>query len=606
MSVNLDFVKIKLVAKDFTNREVAHLLRSVAAAYIAKDKDQFRIMAYQRAADSVDRASSELKDIWDDGKLDDVPGIGSSIASYLDELFRRGEVKHFNQVMKGLPEAMFELLNVPGIGAKTAYKLSSALKLKNPETAILDLEKAAKAGKVKGIEGFGEEKEKDILRGIQEFKGRSGRLLLPYATLIAKNILSWLRQSKDVLQAYPLGSLRRQVSTIGDIDIAVATNHPKKVIKHFISYPKKDRVLEAGETTASIRLKGGEQIDLMVQPEASFGALLQHFTGSKQHNIALRELALKKGLSLSEYGIKKGRKLTVYASEEDFYHALGMEWIPPELREDTGEIEVSLKKQLPHLVEPGDIKGDLHVHSSFPIETSHDEGADSIEDILEEGSRLGYEYIGFSEHNPSVSKHQSSKIIDIIKRKKAQIDKINYSHEKSEGVRVNKLPIHALNGLEIDIKPNGELGIPEKSLDFLDYAIVSIHSSFRMNKDEMTKRVLSALTHPKVKILGHPTGRKINSREAIEINWEKIFEFCLKKNIWLEINAWPDRLDLPDNLVREAVKIGVKMVICTDAHASEHLDLMCYGVSVARRGWAEKGDIVNTLGYNDFLKELKS
>lgn len=588
-----------------TNQQISKLLQSVAAAYQVKGEDQFRIIAYQRAADSVEHAASELKDLWDDGKLGEVAGIGPGISSHLDELFRTGKVKHFQQVMKGLPEAMFELLEIPGIGAKTAYKLSRELGLKGAKTAVQDLEKTALAGKVRVIEGFGEESEKDILRGIQEFRGRTGRLLLPYAAQIAEEIINWLQKSKAVIRADPLGSLRRQVSTVGDIDIAVATNQPEVVIKHFISYPRKSRILEAGRATASILTSSGHQVDLMVQPSSSYGALLQHFTGSKHHNIALREMALKKGFSLSEYGIKKGKKLTKYVTEEDFYRALGMEWIPPELREDTGEIEVAQTGQLPHLVELSDIKGDLHVHSDFPIETSHDEGQNSPEEILQQAAKLGYEYVGFTEHNPSASKHNSYQIIEILKHKKDKFDKLIYSYEKSENKRRQKVFVKALNGLEVDIKPDGELAISEEALDLVDFAIASVHSSFRMSREEMTKRVLSSLEHPKIKILGHPTGRKLNEREGFELNWEKIFDFCLKNEKWLEINAWPERLDLPDTLVREAVRKGVKMVINTDAHAVEHLKLMRYGVSVARRGWAEKKDIVNALGYNEFLETLE-
>ncbi|MFZ5366414.1 MAG: PHP domain-containing protein [Patescibacteria group bacterium] len=600
------------MAKEFTNQEVAKLLHSMAAAYEIKGGDRFKIMAYDRAATSVEHASSEVKDLWDDGKLGELAGIGAAIASHLDELFRTGKVKHFQEVMSGLPPAMFELLSIPGVGAKTAYKLSKELGLKNPKTAISELGEKAKSGEIRVIEGFGEESEKDILRGIEEFRRKTTRILLPYAAQVADDILFWLKKSPDVIRTDPLGSLRRMVSTVGDVDIAAATDKPKEVISHFVAYPKKKRVLEAGTATASLVLKSGYQVDLMVQPVSSYGALLQHFTGSKQHNIALREYALKKGLSLSEYGIKKkvgsGKwEVGSYATEEEFYKALGMDWIPPEIREDTGEIEASLRSAqgkpggLPKLVELRDIKGDLHIHSDFPIETSHDEGISSMEEIMDKGLELGYEYVGFCEHNPSTSKHSLEQIISILKRKKERIDKLNYSHEK----RGNKLLIQALNGLEVDIKPNGTLGIPEKGLDLLDFVMVSIHSSFRMGRQEMTKRVLAALRHPKVKILGHPTGRKLNEREGYELDWEEIFDFCKKRNIWLEINAWPDRLDLPDTLVREAARAAVKMVICTDAHAVDQMELMRYGVAVARRGWAEKGDIINTLGYSEFKKLLE-
>jgi DNA polymerase (family 10) len=431
---------------------------------------------------------------------------------------------------------------------------------------------------------------------------KTQRILLPQASALAEEILDWLRKSKVIVRADPLGSLRRQVSTVGDIDIAVATNSPKDAIKYFISYPKKKKVLEAGKTTASILLNGGQQVDLMVQPTSSYGALLQHLTGSKHHNIALRELALKKGFSLSEYGIKRKMKngkwkMEKYDTEEKFYQSLGLDFIPPEMREDTGEIEAAQNHQLPQLLEEKEIKGDFHLHSNFPIEESHDPGTDSMEKMVKKAEELKYEYIGFSEHNPSLNNHSEKQIINLLKAKKIKIEQLNYS-------RTNKLLKRIYNGLEVDVRPDGKLALPGKALELLDYVIASIHSSFRMDSEEMTKRVLEGLAPKKVKILGHPTGRLLNKREGYELNWDKIFDFCLKNEKWLEINAWPARLDLPDSLVREAVKNGVKIIINTDAHSTEEMDLMPFGVSVARRGWAEKDDIVNALDCDKINQEI--
>ena len=581
----------------FSNQQVSQILSSVAAAYEVKKDDRFKIIAYERAADSVEHASSDIKDLWDEGKLDQLAGIGPSIASHLNELFKTGKVRHFNQVLSGLPPAMFELMKISGVGAKTAYKLCQKLKIENPITAVRDLVKAAEQGKIRKIEGFGEESERKIVEAIQEVRRKTQRILLPQASALAEEILNWLRKSKVIVRADPLGSLRRQVSTVGDIDIAVATNSPKDAIKYFISYPKKKKVLEAGKTTASILLNGGQQVDLMVQPTSSYGALLQHLTGSKHHNIALRELALKKGFSLSEYGIKKGKRLSRFANEKEFYQALGLDFIPPEMREDTGEIEAAQNHQLPKLIEENEIKGDLHLHSNFPIEESHDSGTDSLEKMMEKAEELKYEYIGFSEHNPSLNNHSEKQIINLLKAKKIKIEQLNYS-------RTNKLLKRIYNGLEVDVRPDGKLALPEKALELLDYVIASIHSSFRMDSEEMTKRVLEGLAPKKVKILGHPTGRLLNKREGYELNWDKIFDFCLKNDKWLEINAWPARLDLPDSLVREAVKNGVKIIINTDAHSTEEMDLMPFGVSVARKGWAEKGDIVNALNCDKINQEI--
>ena len=580
------------------NTQIAELLRAIAAAYQLKDeeKNRFRIIAYQRAADAVEHASSELKDLWDDGKLKEVPGIGESIASHLDELFRTGKSGHFEEVMKGLPREMFDLMAVPGIGAKTAYKLVTKIGIKSLE----ELEKAGKKGKIAELEGFGEESQSDILRSIEETKGRTKRHILPYAAANAGRVIEWMLKSKVVKRADPLGSLRRQAATVGDIDIAVSSDNSKEALEHFVNYPKKTRVLEKGDRTASIVLPGGVQVDLMVQPPNAYGALLQHFTGSKHHNIALREYALKHGMSLSEYGIKIKGKLNKLANEEEFYKKLGMDWIPPELREDAGEIEAALNHKLLRLVELNDVKGDLQIHSDFDIETSHDIGESSMEEIIRKADQLGYEYIAFTEHNPSKSKHNESQVVDILKRKREAVEKLNYSFVKSHCKSIKKV----FNSLEIDILPDGGLAIPEKGLALLDFALVSIHSSFRLPRDKMTKRVLSALAYPQVKIFAHPTARKLNEREGVELNWPEIFSFCRKKSKWLEINAEPMRLDLPDILVREAVKTGVKLTLGTDSHHRDGMNNMAFGIAVARRGWATKDDIVNSRSLKEFEKMI--
>lgn len=593
------------INREMNNWEIANLLEKVAAALEIKGKNSFKIAAYEKAADVIKQTDVEIKNLWQQNKLQEISGIGINIAKHLNELFKKGKVIYFEKIFQNLPRAMFELLNIPGIGPKTAYKFCNELKIKNAKTAIDQLEKAAKKGKIKKIEGFGEQSEKDILEGIKQYKNRDERMLFPFAWELSEKIITYLKKDEKNLRVDPLGSLRRKNATVGDIDLAVATNKPQEIIKKFIKFPGIKEVLVSGKNTARIIHQNGRQIDLKTMKPESYGALLQHFTGSKQHNIHLREIAQKKGWSLSEYGIKNSAeqnpalqgKINSYKSEEEFYKALGMEWIPPELREDKGEIEAAQKNELPKLVELSDIRGDLHVHSNFPIEPSHGLGVDSMEVLSKKAQDLGYEYLGFSEHNPSFSQHNSQQILDILKRKKDKIDKLNYS-------RTKKLSFFIINSLEIDIKPNGNLAIPEKGLDFLDLAIASIHSSFKMNQKEMTKRVLQGLAHPRVKILGHPTGRKLGEREAYELDWEQIFSFCQKNDKWLEINAFPNRLDLPDSLVYEAVKKGVKMIINTDSHTVEQLNLMVYGVSVARRGWATKNDIINTLSYDKIKKVL--
>lgn len=588
-----------------SNQQIAIILRNVAAAYSIKDEKKFRfqILAYQKAADTIAHLNSEIMDYYKSGTLDSLPGIGVSIRSHLEELIKTGRVSRFEWVFKDVPEALFPLLDIPSFGPKKAYALVKHFKLKDAKTVINDIENLGKEGKIAPIPRFGEKSQSDILRAISEFregKGKTTRMVLPYAHEIADKLVFYLKELNDVERAEPLGSLRRAVATVGDIDIAVAAKNPKAVINHFILYPYKERLIERGETTASIMVSGGRQIDLMIQPPDSFGSLLQHFTGSKNHNVHLREFALKKGLSLSEYGIRflkeKKKPLKTYKTEEEFYDVIGLEYIEPELREDSGEIELATKHELPELVELGELKGDLHIHSDYPIEPSHDLGLSSMDEMLQKSKELGYEYLGFSEHNPSVSKHTSTQIYEILKKRDQKIEQIK-SNNKS--IRVFKM-------LEIDILPSGKVAIDDKSLNLLDAGVVAVHSVFNMDKKEMTQRVLGGLSHPKAKILAHPTGRLLNTRPGYDLDWDKIFEFCKKFNKALEINSWPNRLDLPDSIIRKAVEAGVKMVIDTDSHRVNQMDMAKYGVALAKRGWAKKSDILNTLSYNDFSNWLKS
>lgn len=600
-----------------TNLEIAELLRNVAAAYKLQDEKRykFQIIAYERAADATEHATSELKDLWDDGKLEEVPGIGPSISKHLDEIFKTGKSTHFESLLSPLPKIMFEFMKLPGIGAKTGYKLATELKLKS----IKDLEEAAKNGEIAKLEGFGEESEKKILKQVQDKSVKKGQIrhLLPYAMLVASEVVKYLSENKDIIKIDPLGSLRRRVATIGDIDISVATKNPENTINLFVNYPKAQKIIEKGNHSASIIVAGGVQVDLMVQPVESYGSLLQHFTGSKMHNIALREYAIKKGFSLNEYGISKSevqRRVEKnftnrgevgkikFNNERDFYNYLGLDWIPPELREGTGEIEAAMQNKVPNLVELTDIKADLQIHTSYDIETSHDLGESSMEQIVKKGIELGYEYLAFTEHNPSQKGHTDTQIVEILKQKREKVDQLNYSISKSKDIGVQKV----FNSLEIDIKPDGSLPVPDEGLATLDFALVSIHSSFDLPRDVQTRRVLNALSHPKVKIFAHPTGRKINEREGAELNWPEIFNFCIENNKWIEINCDPMRLDLPDVLVREAVKLGVKLTLGTDAHHEMGMNNMTWGVNVARRGWAEQKDIINTLSLSAFEKILNS
>lgn len=586
--------------KLLTNLELAQLFRKVAAAYQILDENRFKIIAYERVADSIEHLTSEAKDLWDDGKLNEIPGIGQGISHYLDELFKKGSVKHFDDVIKRVPVAVFPLLSIPGLGPKKAYKLVRELKLQRANTVIFDLEKAGRAGKIAPIEGFGEKSEEVILSAIELYKKgavKENRMELPVANSIAEDIIAYLHKLREVERIDKLGSLRRMVSTIGDIDLAVATKNPDMVVAHFVKYPH-EKIIDEVPQGATLLLHNGRQVDLRVGDPAKYGAMLQYFTGSKNHNIALRELALSQGLSLNEYGINKAKGkrkkengvIQEYKTEEAFYEAIGLPWIPPELREDKGEIETAKEGKLPHLVKLGDIKGDLHIHTNYDLETSHDLGIDPLTSYITRAAALGYQYIGISEHNPSVTKHTGSQIVEIMKRRREFYDR------QAQGK-----PVHVFVMCEVDIQPDGKLALPEPAFDFVDAIIVSIHSSFIQPRKEMTARIIAALTmHPKVRIFGHPTGRLLTKREGVELDWNEVFAVCKKRDIALEINAHPQRLDLPDTIVYDAREEGLRFCINTDSHAVSQMDMMRYGVSVARRGWCEKRDVLNAMEYNDF------
>ncbi len=567
---------------ELSNQRLAKILRNVAAAYtIKKAGNFFQIRAYENVADSIEQSTAEVFDLWIEGKLDQIPGIGPSIKGYLEELFKTGKVKHFEQVQKDIPNVVFDLLDISGVGPKTAEKIAD-LGVKDLD----DLKKKLKSGELVN-KGFSAKLAQNIMQGLRQLSQKDNRMLLPYAYAQSEKILGYLKKSLFVLKVDSLGSLRRMVATIGDLDFSASSKEPTKVVDYFIKMPGVARILDQGEFKASVVLNSGIRVDLLVGEPDSYGALLQHFTGSKIHNIKLRTYALKKGLSLSEYVRTK--------TEEEFYRLLGMDVPPPEIREDTGEIEAALEHKLPMLVSLKDIKGDLHLHSNFPIEKpSHGIGADSIEDIVKNAEKLGYQYVGISDHSPSFNLSKDKIKVTIGKR----TNSIQQIKLKTKSIRV-------LNGLEIDILGDGSLSVPDEILATLDYCIAGIHSGHRGEKDIITKRLISALNNPHVDIISHPTNRLLNERDSSEGDWEMIFSLAAKNHKIMEINAFPNRLDLRDDLVRMAKTYGVKFIINTDAHEISQMDNMRFGVSVARRGWATKEDIVNTWDWKKFSKWFK-
>ncbi|MEK7616796.1 MAG: DNA polymerase/3'-5' exonuclease PolX [Patescibacteria group bacterium] len=575
---------------EISNSKIAKILRNVAAAYTIKGIGNiFQIRAYENAADAIEHSTASIHDLWEERKLGNLPGVGQALQGYLDELFKKGKVSHFESVQKGIPQIVFDLLDIPGIGPKSAEKIArSGIK------SLEALKKGLKSGELlkKGISA---KLGQNILIGLQEVSQRTGRVLLPYAAAQADKILAYLKKCPDVIDAHPLGSLRRMVATVGDLDFSASSTSPKSIIKHFTKMPGIARVMDEGESKATVVLESGLQVDLLVGQPDSYGALLQHFTGSKSHNIHLRTLAEKDHLSLSEYGVKntKAGKRVSTKTEEEFYKLLGMQTPPPEIREDWGEIEAALQHKLPDLIQLKDIKGDLHTHSNYPIDSpSHAPGVNSIEDIVKKAQELGYEFIGISDHPPGFGTTSREEKLKWVQMRTKVIQNIKKS---TKSIRV-------LNGLEIDILGDGKLSVPDEALATLDYCIAGIHSGHRGTKDVVTRRLLAALENPHVDIISHPTNRLLNERQSSEADWEQIFKAAAKKKKLLEINGYPNRLDLRDDLVRQAKAYEVKFIINTDAHRVDQMDNMRFGVSVARRGWVEKRNIVNSWDWADFAR----
>jgi DNA polymerase (family 10) len=565
----------------FSNEKVAEILRGVSAAYQIKGiGNQFQIRAYDNAATSVEHATESIYELWKEKSLDKVPGIGAHLGMYLDELFKTGKARHFSDVTKGIPEAALSFLNIPGIGPKTAYKLA----VEGKASSIADLKERIKSGKLLRA-GFSAKTIANIARGISQLEGLRKRLLISDAWDIANGLIAQLKKDSSVLEAYPLGSLRRMVATIGDIDLAASTTDPEKTLETFVSLAEVKEVLGKGEDKSSVILKNGLQIDLMVSKPASFGSLLQHFTGGKAHNIHFRKLALSKGLSVSEEGVKniKTGKVTPCKTEEEVYGFLKMQTPPPEIREDTGEIEAALKHELPELVRQQNIQGDLHTH------TEYSDGMVTLQEMMDAAKHQGYKYCASTDHSYPNMDYQ---------KRLNDIEKYNYSHKR----------FRVIKGLEVNINSENSLQAPDKVLALHEFNIASIHSSFSQTEEELTERVLTSLKHPLISMIGHPTGRILNERQGYSLDWEKVFNAAKEYDKVLEINGFPNRSDLPDPLIREAVKRKIKVAINTDSHRTMHLHSMKFGIGLARRGWTTPDLVINTwplLKLLDYLKRVR-
>ena len=568
------------------NSDVAKIFQDIADLLELKGENVFKIRAYQKAARAIEYHPRELEAMIDEGEdLQSIPGVGEAIAKKAAELVTTGKLGYYENLKGEFPQGITNLLDVPGIGPKTANKLSSELGI----SSVDELERAINDGRVAGLFRLGERTADNILHQIQALRRKDQRIPIGEALPIVDEIIAALRNIPGVRNLTPAGSLRRFQETVGDIDLMGTADEPKEVIDAFVALPLVKQVLAQGSTKASVIVSGGLQVDLRMVEHESFGSLLQYFTGSKQHNIALREKWRKKGLKLSEYGITvvATDKLEKFATEEEFYRRLGLQYIPPEIRQAQGEIEKAEQGTIPRLVELSDIKGDLHTHTEWS------DGRDSIEELARAARDTGRQYIAITEHSAGRGIAHG---LDVA-RLRQQIAEIKALNERLTGLRV-------LTGTEVDIRADGSLDLPHEILAELDMVTAAVHSAMNQSEEKMTARVIKAIENPDVDMIAHPTCRLIGEREPVAIDLEAAFRAAVKYNKILEINAMPDRLDLKDTHAFRARELGVKLAIGTDAHSVAHLDLMRFGVGVARRAWCEPRHILNTLPPEELLAVL--
>jgi DNA polymerase (family 10) len=572
------------------NKEIARIFAEISE-YLEMEGVQFKPYAYQKAALTLETLKDDVEDLYAKGglkALKGIPGVGESIAHKIEEYLKTGKMAYYEEFKQKLPIELDEIVAVEGVGPKKAKVLYEKLGITNLE----QLEEAARANKIAPLFRFGDKTEKNILQAIEFLKGSKGRFLLGEIFPIATEVVEKLRNFPEVERADTAGSVRRMRETIGDVDILAISGNPDKVMDFFVGLPGVVKVWGKGSTKSSVHMREGFDMDLRVIAPESYGAALQYFTGSKDHNIALRKIAMDQGYKLSEYGLFQGDMMIAAKTEEEVYAKLGMPYIPPEIRENRGEIEAAQKGKLPDLIGYDDLRGDLHVHCNW------NGGANSIEEIVDAALALGYEYVGISDHTKYLKIERGLDEDKLIARNK-EIDQLNDKLSK-EGKH-----FRVLKGCEANILADGSIDINDEVLAQLDYVIAGVHSHFRLPKDEMTKRILTAMQNPHVDIISHPTGRIIKRREEYEVVFDDMLQAAKETGTILEINSYPDRLDLGDVNIMAAREVGIRMVINTDTHNINQLHLMMFGISQARRGWAEKKDIINAWPAEKLLKMIK-
>lgn len=563
------------------NSRIADMLFEIADLLELKGDSVFRIRAYRNAGRKVEDLDREVVDVYEEGGLQEIQGIGEAIASKISEIIETGKLNYLEELREEFPPGLLQMMDIPDLGPKMTMKLYEELGV----STLKELKAAAKEGRIRELKGFGGKTEENILKGISIVESRTGRMLLGRAYPIASSYVSFL-EDNGIEKVSIAGSLRRMKETIGDVDILVGSDEPDEVMEIFIGYEEVEDIMVRGPTKSSVRLKGGEQVDIRVVEIDSYGAALQYFTGSKEHNVELRKIAIDKGYKVNEYGIfeKETDKKVGGREEGDIYDVLDMDYVPPELRENRGELERAAQGDLPGLVTNEEIKGDFHVHSGLS------DGESSLEEIVSSCRDMGYEYVGVVDHSESLGVAGGLSAEDILKS-------VADAAEISDGLE----DFEIIRGAEVDIMPNGALDYPDHILEELGLIIGAVHSRFNMERDEMTERIITSMSGGYMDILAHPTGRLIEQREPYQLDMDKVIEAATEHDVALELNAMPERLDLNDIHCRMAKEKGAMVAIGTDSHSLAQLKHVRWGVATARRGWLETGDLLNTLS----LKEVR-
>ncbi|HPN32959.1 MAG TPA: DNA polymerase/3'-5' exonuclease PolX [bacterium] len=565
------------------NKKVAEMLDQIADLLEFHGQVVFKINAYRKASRVISEMTEDLEQVWKQGRLAEIPGVGKGLQAHIDEFFKTGDIRQRQELLDQSPRELFDLLAVQNFGPKTAALAFRELGVQS----LADLQQVIDDGRLAELPGMGEKRVANIRKGLQTLQTAGERVSIGVATPLCQTVMDYLREQSEAQlgRLSPAGSLRRGKESVHDIDLVAETENGANLIQRFVSMPGVTRILGAGDTKGSILFNDRIQIDLRAVPPSSYGAALQYFTGSKEHNVRLREIARAAGYKINEYGIFQAEKNVGGRREEEIYEALGMSWIPPELREDRGEIESALQGKLPELITFEDMKAELHVHSAYS------DGQLTLEEMARHVADMGYDYMSFCDHSQSARYANGME----IPRLKEQMDAIRRLNKKMA-------PFTVLCGVEVDIRADGSLDYSDEVLAELDFVVASIHSAF---KTDPTERTIQAMRNPYVDVIGHPTGRLISRREGFAIDLNRILQVGAETGTALEINSYWDRLDLGDINARAAVQAGVKLSINTDAHSPEHLAMVHFGIATARRGWVRKEDVINCLPLSRFKKWQK-